>query len=61
MGVETNWDVQRLLLTEKEYFRGIERYDEHGEENEPGFLCIVDVGTGDVFFEPTEEEDEDGS
>ena len=52
-------DKVRLLFTEKEYQRAMERYEEHGEANAPGFLCVVDVGTGDIYFEPDEVPDED--
>ena len=52
-------DKTRLLFTAKEYWQALERYEEHGETNAPGFLCVVDVGTGDIYFEPDEVPDED--
>jgi len=37
-------DITRALFTEKEYFRALERYAEHGDENAPGFLCVEIIG-----------------
>lgn len=46
-----------LLLTEKEYFRAIDRFEEHkGEPTFEDFVCVVD----DPFYE-IEVPDENGS
>ena len=43
--------MQVLLLTEREYFKGVERFEKHGTDNEPGYLCIVDIGTCDTYVD----------
>jgi hypothetical protein len=44
-------DVQILLLTESEYQRAVDRFEKHGLDNALGFLCVVDVGTGDTYVD----------
>ncbi len=43
--------IQVLLLTESEYLRAVDRFEEHGLDNYPGFICVVDVGTGDTYVD----------
>ena len=46
-----------LLLTEKEYYRALDRYEEHkGSETMEDFVIVVDAG-----IEELEGLDEDGS